>query len=81
MHKDTLADALDRFTPVEIEHILNSGVKLLAKRGFIKDSIYLMDATDLPTTEKCRGAGRRTVKKEILARYGPDAFEDRRADG
>ncbi|MFA4904815.1 MAG: transposase [Desulfobaccales bacterium] len=68
MHKDTLADALDRFSPVEIEHILNSGVKLLAKEGFIKDSTYLMDATDLPTTEKCLGAGRRTVTKQVVGR-------------
>jgi len=65
IHKDTLADALDRFTPQEIEHILNSGVKLLAKRGFIKDAVYLMDATDLETTEKCKGAGRKTVEKEV----------------
>jgi len=65
MHKDTLADALDRFTPQEIEHILNSGVKLLAKRGFIKDSTYLMDASDLETTEKCKGAGRKTVEKKV----------------
>jgi len=57
IHKDTLADALDRFSPEELEGILNGGVKLLAKKGFIKDSIYLMDATDLKTTEKCKGAG------------------------
>lgn len=68
MHKDTLADALDRFTPQEMEHILNSGVKLLAKRGFIKDTVYLMDATDLETTEKCQGAGRKTVEKQVWSR-------------
>jgi len=68
IHKDTLADALDRFSPGEIEHILNGGVKLLAKKGFIKDSTYLMDATDLETTEKCQGAGRRTVDKKVWSR-------------
>ncbi|OGR80564.1 MAG: hypothetical protein A3I11_08740 [Elusimicrobia bacterium RIFCSPLOWO2_02_FULL_39_32] len=68
LHKDTLADALDRFSPRELEGILNGGVKLLSKRGFIKDRTYLMDATDLPTTEKCGGAGRKTVDKEVWSR-------------
>ena len=68
LHKDTLADALDRFTPQELEGILNGGVKLLAKLGFIKDTTFLMDATDLPTTEKCKGAGRKTVGKEVWSR-------------
>ena len=68
IHKDTLGDALDRFSPEEMEGILNGGVKLLAKKGFIKDKIYLMDATDLATTEKCKGAGRRTVIKKVLTR-------------
>ncbi|MFH2128652.1 MAG: transposase [Pseudomonadota bacterium] len=65
LHKDTLADALDRFSPRELEGILNAGVKLLAEQGFIKDTIFLMDATDIETTEKCQGAGRRTMTKEV----------------
>ena len=68
LHKDTLADALDRFSPKELEGILNGGVELLARLGFIKDTTFLMDATDLPTTEKCKGAGRKTVGKEIWSR-------------
>ena len=68
MNKNTLADALDRFSPEELEGILNGGVKLLAKLGFIKDTTFLMDATDLPTTEKCEGAGRRTVDKKVWSR-------------
>ena len=27
-----------------------------------------MDATDLPTTEKCQGAGRKTVEKQVWSR-------------
>ena len=61
MHKDTLADALDRFTPQEMEKILNAGIKLLAEKGFIKDSVYIMDDSSLETTEKCEGCGRKTV--------------------
>jgi hypothetical protein len=68
LHKDTLADALGRFAPQEIEGILNGGVKLLAEQGFIEDTTFLMDATDLPTTERCEGAGRKTVDKEVWSR-------------
>lgn len=68
MNKNTLADALDRFSPEEMEGILNGGVKLLAKLGFIKDTTFLMDATDLPTTEKCQGAGRKTVDQQKWSR-------------
>lgn len=68
LHKDTLADALDRFSPVELEGILNGGVRILAQQGFIKDTTFLMDGTDLPTTEKCVGAGRRTVDKQVWSR-------------
>ncbi len=68
MNKNTLADGLDRFSPEELEGILNGGVKLLAKLKFIKDTTFLMDATDLPTTEKCEGAGRKTVDKQVWSR-------------
>jgi len=68
MNKNTLADALDKFSPEELEGILNGGVKLLAKLGFIGDTTFLMDATDLPTTDKCEGAGRRTVDKKVWSR-------------
>lgn len=68
LHKDALADALDKFSPQELEGILNGGVKILAKLGFIKDTTFLMDATDLPTTEKCQGAGRKTVEKQVWSR-------------
>ena len=68
LYKDTLADALDRFSPKELEGILNGGVKLLAKLGFIKDTTFLLDATDLLTTEKCKGAGRKTVGKQVWSR-------------
>lgn len=64
MHKDTLADMLERFEPAEMEKILNKGVKILSKRGFIKDSIYIMDDSALETTEKCEGRGSKTVNEK-----------------
>lgn len=70
VHKDTLSDALDRFSPSEIEHILNEGIKLLAKKGFIKDKVFIMDATDLETTDKYEGAGCKTVKEKHVDKKG-----------
>jgi len=70
MHKDTLADMLDRFTPQEMERILNTGVKLLVKCGFIKDDIYIMDDSMLETTEKCKGCGSKTVKEKHVNKKG-----------
>ena len=66
IHKNTLADALDKFSPQEVEHILNEGIKILARLGFIKDSVYIADASDLKTTEKYEGAGSKTVKEKHL---------------
>ena len=68
MHKDTLADALDRYKPAEMENVLNAGIKILAERGFIKDSDYIMDDTPLETTEKCKGRGKKTVMEKRLTK-------------
>jgi len=66
MHKDTLADALEKFSVKEIEKILNESVKILDKGNFIDDDIYICDSTDIETTEKCKGCGRKTVEEEKL---------------
>lgn len=64
MCKDTLADALERFSTVEIEKVLNDSVKILNTQEFIRDEIYIIDATDIETTDKCTGCGRRTTEKK-----------------
>ncbi len=66
MHKDTLADALEKFSVKEIEKILNESVKILDKGKFIDDDIYICDPTDIETTKKCKGCGRKTVEEEHL---------------
>lgn len=72
LSKDTLSDALARFSPTEMERILNEGVKLLAKKGFIKDRIYIKDATEIVTTEKCEGCGKKTVIEKKYDRSGKE---------
>jgi hypothetical protein len=66
MSKDTLADALERFSAEEVEKILNESVKILNEGRFIDDEIYIIDTTDIETTEKCKGCGRKTVEEEYV---------------
>lgn len=70
IHKDTLADALDKFGAGEIENILNASVVILNENGFITDDIYICDSTDIETTAKCKGCGRKTVDKEVFDKSG-----------
>lgn len=66
MSKDTLADALEKFSAQEVEKILNESVQILNEGKFIDDEIYICDPTDIETTEKCKGCGRKTVEEEHL---------------
>ena len=70
LHKDTLADALDRFGADEVEHILNASVMILNKEGFINDELYICDSTDIETTELCEGCGSKTVEKKEVDKDG-----------
>ncbi|MEW6558435.1 MAG: transposase, partial [Elusimicrobiota bacterium] len=66
MHKDTLSDALEKFGAKETEMILNESVKILNEGKFIDDEIYICDPTDIETTKKCKGCGRKTQEEEHL---------------
>lgn len=61
MHKNTLADAIERLNGEELETLLNATAKRLAERGFFRKSggHFALDATDLETTRRCQGAGRK----------------------
>jgi len=64
MHKDTLADALAKFSPSEIEEILNYSIKILARNGLVSDSKFIADSTPIQTTSKCKGCGCKAVKEK-----------------
>ena len=74
MHKNTLADAVEKLTPEELATIFNGAVQKLAERGFFVTSggVFALDSTDLPTTERYRGCGRRTitVRKRTRQKHG-----------
>jgi len=69
MHKNVLADAVEKLTAAEVAYILNEAVKRLAERGLFKQSQghFALDSSDLETTEHYRGAGRKkvTVRKKL----------------
>ena len=59
MHKNTLADAVERLSAEELERLLNETACRLSERGFFQQSNghFALDATDLETTAKCTDAG------------------------
>ena len=52
MHKNTLADAVERLSADDLERVLNGTAQRLAQRGFFAQSKghFALDASDLPTT-------------------------------
>jgi len=63
MHKNTLADAVEKLTAKEVEYILNEAVKRLAERRVFQQSAghCALDSTDLETTKHYTGAGKKKV--------------------
>src|SRR5215210_5722311 len=59
MHKNTLADAIERLSAEELETLLNETVKRLVARGFFATSHghFALDASDLETTRRYAGGG------------------------
>jgi hypothetical protein len=59
MHKDTLADAVERLSAEELAQILNETASRLRTRGLFQGSRgnFALDATDLETTARYGGAG------------------------
>jgi hypothetical protein len=63
MHKNVLADAVEKLTAEAVAYILNEAVKRLAERGIFQPSRghFALDSSDLETTEQYRGAGKKKV--------------------
>ncbi len=69
MHKNVLADAVEKLTGEEVAYILNGAVKQLSERGIFKQSKghFALDSSDLEATEHYRGVGKKkvTVRKRL----------------
>jgi len=72
MHRDTLADFLSRFSPKEVDFILREAVRVLVKHKLIRGRTYILDATDLPTTQRYKGCGIKKVVKKVWSKEGKE---------
>jgi hypothetical protein len=70
MHKNTLADAVERLSAAELETLLNETVKRLVARGVFTTSRghFAVDASDLETTQRSTGAGMKTVTERRVTK-------------
>lgn len=70
MHKNVLADAIEKLTANELEYILNTSIQRLAKKGVFDESQghFALDGSDLETTDRYRGAGLKTVTEQKWSR-------------
>ena len=70
MHKNTLADAVERLSAEELETLLNETVKRLVARRFFASSPgqFALDASDLETTRRYAGAGIKKVTERKVSK-------------
>lgn len=66
MHKNSLADAVEKLTDRELETIFNEAIKRLAAQGLFAHSqgIFALDSSDLETTARYEGVGKRKKKEK-----------------
>lgn len=81
LHKNVLADAVEKLTADEVSYILNESVKRLAAKGVWAESRghFALDATDLETTPRFRGAGVKTVSERKWSRKEKKQIEVEKA--
>jgi hypothetical protein len=73
MHRDTLGDFLSKFSSREVDFILREAVRVLVKQKLIRGRTYILDATDLPTTQRYKGSGvKKVVKREWNSKEGKE---------
>ena len=70
IHKNTVADALERLTEDESQGIFEGSVKDLIKAKLVEDTIFSMDGMEMAVTENYPGAGQLTIKKEATDKWG-----------
>ena len=70
MHKNVLADAVEKLTACELETILNKSIQRLADKGVFAESKghFALDGSDLETTARYRDVGMKTVTEQHWSR-------------
>lgn len=70
IHKDTLADALERLTKEESQAIFAGSVEDLVKAKLLDDTVFSMDGTELSATKHYPEAGKVTSTREVKDKWG-----------
>ena len=69
VHKNTVADALERLTEEESRGIFYGSAEDLVKAKLLEDTIFSMDGTELSATEHFPGAGQVTSTREVKDKW------------
>lgn len=70
IHKNTVADALERLTETESHEIFSGSVIDLINAKLVEDTVFSIDGTELHTTENYPGAGQVTSTREVKDKWG-----------
>jgi hypothetical protein len=70
IHKDTVADALERLTEEESQGIFDGSVEDLVKAGLVEDTIFSMDGMEMAVTKNYPGAGKLVITREVKDKWG-----------
>ncbi len=70
IHKNTVADALERLTEEESAGIFKGSVADLVKAKLVSDTVFSMDGMEMHATEHCPEAGQVSSTKEVTDKWG-----------
>jgi len=70
IHKNTVADALERLSAAESQGIFDGSVVDLIKAKLVPDNVFSLDGSELHTTEHYPGAGQVIVTREVKDKWG-----------
>jgi hypothetical protein len=70
IHKNTVADALERLTEEESGGIFSGSVTDLVKGRLVEDTVFSMDGSELHATEDYPEAGQVTSTREVKDKWG-----------
>ena len=70
IHKNTLADALERLTEDESQGIFKGTVRDLVKAKLVEDTVFSIDGMEIAVTENYPGAGQITITREVKDKWG-----------
>ena len=71
VHKNTIADALERLSPSEVSTLFNGSIAAQSQAGCLQDSVFALDGCELTTTQRYPGAGTISAQMTRQTKAGP----------